>query len=294
MEQALELDATTRKAILTAQRNERTEHLIYGSLAKVVKDPRNAQVLRRIADEELAHSRFWRKYSGEDARPDRRKARWFVFLARTLGLTFSIKLMERGEEQAQDVYAGISEVLPEARQIVDDEDRHEHELIAMIDEERLRYVGSMVLGLSDALVELTGALAGFTLAMRNTRLIGMAGLITGIAASLSMGASEYLSTKTEDADRDPRKASLYTGAAYVLTVVLLIAPFFLLDNYLPALGWALLDALLVILVFTYYVSVAKDLSFRRRFLEMVGISFGVALVSFAIGFVVGEALDIDI
>ena len=294
MDQAQRLDETTRQAILSAQRNERTEHLIYSSLAKVVKEPHNAQVLRRIAGEELEHSRFWRQYSQQDAEPDRVKARWFVFLARTLGLTFSIKLMERGEEQAQEVYARIAQSVPEAGRIVDDEDRHEHELIAMIDEERLRYVGSMVLGLSDALVELTGALAGFTLAMQNTRLIGMAGLITGIAASLSMGASEYLSTKTEESDRDPKKASLYTGAAYVLTVVLLIAPFFLLDNYLPALGWALLDALLVILVFTYYVSVAKDLSFRRRFLEMVGISFGVALVSFAIGFVVGEALDIDI
>jgi VIT1/CCC1 family predicted Fe2+/Mn2+ transporter len=47
-------------------------------------------------------------------------------------------------------------------------------------------------------VELTGALSGLTLAFRNTRLIAMAGLITGIAASLSMAGSEYLATKSEE------------------------------------------------------------------------------------------------
>ena len=40
------------------------------------------------------------------------------------------------------------------------EEEHERELIALIDEERLRDMGSVVLGLNDALVEFTGMLAG--------------------------------------------------------------------------------------------------------------------------------------
>ena len=103
--------------------------------------------------------------------------------------------MERGEEKAQTTYGKISEFVPSAKEIVEDEDKHELELINMLDEERLRYVGSIVLGLNDALVELTGALAGLTFALQNTRLTAMAGLITGVAASLSMATSEYLSTK---------------------------------------------------------------------------------------------------
>ena len=288
------MDATTRQAILTAQRNEISEHLIYQGLARATRDPHNAQVLQRIAEEELAHYRFWRQYSEQDVKPMRAKVRWYTLLARVLGLTFSIKLMERGEEQAQAAYATIAQAVPAAEAIVHDEDRHEQQLIALLDEERLRYVGSMVLGLNDALVELTGALAGFTLAMQNTRLIGMAGLITGIAASLSMAASEYLSTRSEESGQDPVKASLYTGIAYVLTVVLLILPFFLLQSYLLALGWTLGNAVLVILLFTYYVAVARDLSFKRRFLEMAAISLGVALLSFIIGYLVGEALHIDL
>lgn len=88
----------------------------------------------------------------------------------------------------------------------------------------------MVLGLNDALVELTGVLAGLTLALQNTRLVAMTGFITGIAASLSMSASEYLSAKSEEGPQDPLKASIYTGSAYVLTVLFLIFPYLLFTN----------------------------------------------------------------
>jgi VIT1/CCC1 family predicted Fe2+/Mn2+ transporter len=106
--------------------------------------------------------------------------------------------MEKVEGKAEAIYEEISKYVPAAIDIEKDEKEHERKLINLIGEERLKYVGSMVLGLNDALVELTGALAGFTLAFRNTRLIAMAGFITGIAASLSMAASEYLSTKSEE------------------------------------------------------------------------------------------------
>ena len=85
----------------------------------------------------------------------------------------------------------------------------------MLDEERLQYVGSVVLGMNDALVELTGSLAGFTFAMQNTRLIALAGLIIGISATFSMASSEFLSVKSEGRT-DALKSCLYTGIAYLL------------------------------------------------------------------------------
>ncbi len=289
-----EISEATRALLLEAQRNERTEHLIYHELAARTKEPDNAAVLERIAQSELAHAHFWRQYTGQEVPPDRRKVRRYVTLARVLGLTFAIKLMEQGEVQAQDIYTQVAQEIPEAQRIVADEDAHEHELIALLDEERLQYVGSMVLGLSDALVELTGALAGLTLAMQNTRLIGTTGLITGLAASLSMAASEYLSTQSQEDEQEPLKASLYTGGAYVLTVAFLILPYFLLSSYLAALGVTLLIAVLIILGFTYYLSVARDLPFRQRFLQMAGISLGVAVLSFGIGFIVREVFGVEV
>ena len=68
--------------------------------------------------------------------------------------------MERGEQDAQSVYEGISANIPSAREIIHDEDKHEEKLLNMIDKERLRYISSVVLGLNDALVELTDTLAG--------------------------------------------------------------------------------------------------------------------------------------
>jgi VIT1/CCC1 family predicted Fe2+/Mn2+ transporter len=165
----------------------------------------------------------------------------------------------------------------------------------MLDEERLHYVGSMVLGLNDALVELTGALAGLSLAIRNTRLIALAGLVTGIAASFSMAASEYLSRRSEaGGERDPLKSSLYTGVAYVVTVLLLIAPYLLLSHYLLCLAVTMAIAILIILGFNYYVSVAKDLPFRRHFLQMAGISLGVAVISFGIGYLIRVFLGVEV
>ncbi|MEX1308634.1 MAG: VIT1/CCC1 transporter family protein, partial [Eubacteriales bacterium] len=165
----------------------------------------------------------------------------------------------------------------------------------MLNEERLSYMGSVVLGLNDALVELTGALAGFTLSIQNSRTIALVGLITGISASLSMAASEYLSSRTEaDGDVNPKKAAIYTGIAYVFTVISLILPFFLISNYILSLMVTLTIAILIIAFFNYYISVANDQPFFARFGEMTLISLGVAAVSFGIGFLVNRFFGLDI
>ena len=197
---------------------------------------------------------------------------------------------------AQATYDALSAHIPEAAKIEKEENGHERKLVGMLKEERLNYVGSIVLGLNDALVELTGALAGFTLAFQDARIIALAGLITGVAASLSMGASEYLSTRSEEGEsvKSPKKASVYTTLAYVFTVMLLIAPFFLLQNPFLALAATLAIAMAVILAFTFYISVAKDLPFRKRFLEMAVVSMGVAAVTFAIGFVITSFLGVSV
>jgi VIT1/CCC1 family predicted Fe2+/Mn2+ transporter len=288
------LDTPTREIILTAQKNEITEYHIYKRLSEAVKDPHNKKVLQQISHDELTHYNFWKDYTLQDVNPDTLRIWKYYLISRVLGLTFGIKLMEKGEEKAQETYEKISESVPAARTIIKDEDQHEKELIALIDEERLKYIGSIVLGLNDALVELTGALAGFTLALQNTALIAMTGLITGIAASLSMATSEYLSTKTEESTRDPVKAAVYTGTAYVITVFILIAPFLLLDNYYLCLGITILGALTIILVFTYYISIAKDISFSKRFVEMAVISLGIAGLTFIIGYLVKIALGVDV
>ncbi len=287
------MEESTRRILLQAQRNEITEHHIYSRLAAREKDADNRKVLERIAGEELDHYHHWRSLTGSDVGPAHLKVWCYGLVAWLLGITFTVKLMEAGEGQAHENYSVLKDV-PRAGEIAASEDEHEERLIEMLDEERLKYTGAMVLGLNDALVELTGALAGFTLAFREPRLVAVAGLITGISASLSMAGSEYLAVKSEEGDLQPGKAAFYTGLAYVLTVGVLIAPYLLLGNIYACLGVMIGSALLIIALFNFYVAVAKDLQFGKRFLEMAGISLGVATLTFGIGALVRQVLPVEV
>lgn len=273
-----------RALFLKFQMNEITEHHIYKQLALLQKKGSNRQLLTELSQEELVHYQMLKKYTGVLPSPKMGKVRLYTWLARLFGLTFSIKLMEKGEVLAQAAYNNHSE-LKELREMALDEEAHENKLIELIDEEGLNYMGSVVLGLNDALVEFTGALAGYTFALQQSKLVALTGAITGIAAALSMAASEYLSTRAErDPSKNSIKAAIYTGIAYVITVVVLILPFALLSNVYWALGICLFGALAIIAVFNYYYSVVKSESFKRRFAEMAIISLGIAAISFLIGY----------
>ncbi len=283
-----------KKVLLSAQKNEITEHYIYKKLASAIKEPKNKQVFFDIAKDELKHYNFWKKFTQKEIGPNKYNFRKYFLISKIFGLTFGIKLMENGEKKAQVNYDEIIKSLPEAQFVKDEEEKHENELIKMINEEKLKYIGSVVLGLNDALVELSGALAGFTLAFQNTRLIAMAGLITGIAASFSMAASEYLSTKTEEGQKNPFKASIYTGLTYILTVFFLILPYLLLKNHYLSLAATIIIAIILIFFFNFYISVAKDISFKKRFWEMALISLGIAALSFGIGYFIKILLNVEV
>lgn len=288
------LDPSLVAAIAGFQKNEITECRIYGRLARATRNRANARTLERISREEMAHYRYWQKLSGLAVKPGRLKVWLYYLIARTFGLTFGVKLMERGEGGAQLKYSEVARRLPDVHRIVQDEQRHEQQLLALLDEDLLKYVGSIVLGLSDALVELTGALAGLTFALRDTGLVALAGLVTGIAASFSMAASEYLSTKTEGGGRNALKSAVYTGIAYIATVMILVAPFLLFGDLVVCLAVTLALAVAIILAFNYYVSVARDLPFGRRFAEMAGISLGVAVLSFGVGTLIRMVLGVEV
>lgn len=290
-----QLSAQVLEIIRKMQQNELTESVIYEKIAVFAKGEENRQTLLRLSREERAHYEIWKKYTGIEMKPQDGKVLKYTMLARVLGFTFAVKLMEKGEENAQEEYALLAEAVPESIQIRAQEEEHEQSLLGMLDEERLQYVGSMVLGLNDALVELTGSLAGFAFALQNNRLIALSGLIVGISATFSMASSEFLAARSEGRG-DALKSCSYTGIAYLITVVLLIAPYLLFGTaqYIPALICMLVMVVLIIAGFTYYTSVAQDQPFKNRFLEMALISVGVAVVSFVVGVLAKKFLGVDL
>lgn len=288
------IDAATMKALHKAQKNEITEYHIYSKLSSLIKNKHNSRVLKQIAGDERRHHDELEAFTGTNKKPDILKVYFYIFISIIFGITFGIKLMEKGEKGAEKLYRELGKSIEDFRRISREEDKHEKELVGIIEEERLQFVGSMVLGLNDALVELTGTLAGLTFALKDTRLIALAGLITGIAASLSMAASEYLSTRAEQESNRALKSALYTGGAYVFTVAFLVLPYLVFTNYLVSLAFTIAAAILIILVFNFYISVARDLPFRERFLEMAGISLGVAVISFVIGYLIRLFIGVDV
>lgn len=281
------------KAILLSQlKNELTEAAIYARLAMLEKDLKNKQILESISADEASHARIIKDILGQDCQISSLKVSWTVFCARVFGITFTLKAMERGENTASKTYRAILKAYPQLAMIAEDEDRHEAELISMLNDERLNNMGAIVLGLNDALVELTGALAGFTFAIGETSKIAKLGLITGLAAAMSMAASAFLSARADaqaggesgEESGNAIKTAAYTGFAYIITVLLLVAPYILLGSATIALGSMLLAAFGIIAFFNFYLSVARGTSFVRGFSVMAGISTIVALISYGFGY----------
>jgi len=277
------------------QQDELNSAVLYGQIAKDVKNEKERETLLLIAKDEQKHALVFEKYTGRKLTPNYFRIRLFLLIRFLLGYTFLIKFLEYRENRGIQSYQSNFDQIPEVRQILADEEKHEKILMALLDEDRLHYMGDIILGMNDALVELTGSLAGYTLAMQNARIIAMAGLITGVSATLSMAGSGYLSAR-EDAGKNAVKSTVIIGVSYFITVVLLILPYLIFpDNaYLWALLATILIALLIIAGFNFYISVAKDRPFGKGFWSMAGISIGVAVISFAVGYIVKDVLGISL
>jgi hypothetical protein len=140
------LSTETMRAVLRFQRDEVASAAIYHRLSRVIPDAKNAEIIARMAEEERKHASRWQSVSGVEIRPPRVKIFLFFLIARVLGITFAIKKLENAESQAQGV-RGFWIKFPTSRD-------HSRKRIAMRmpsshdDEERLRYAGLVVLGLT--------------------------------------------------------------------------------------------------------------------------------------------------
>lgn len=288
------LSGRVYKRAIRAQKDEINGYAIYAFMAKrqEKKHPENAKLLAAISADEHKHYDMWAALTNKSFEPH-----VFLLKIRTvlMGFTFVLKGMEKGEELSQKEYASLQQEVPQAAAMLLDERRHESEIEGMLDEERLHYVGATVLGLNDALVELTGAITGVTFSLKNTKAVALTGIVTGIAATLSMMASNYLSQSAEE-HKDALKSSFYTGAAYLMTVALLVFPYLLFPNemYLYAFVIMIAEVILEIAFFNYYVSVAQGKPFFKHFLLMVSISMGVATVSYGIGLLANLWLGVSV
>ncbi len=125
-----------------------------------------------------------------------------LFLRDVLGVTFITKFLELHEHRAVTEYKKLLPDIPPShrerfREIIKDEEFHEKSFIGQLKEKRIAYIGFIVLGLADAIVEITGVHAGFLGVTGSTLLAGISGVIVGFAAAISMGSAAYLQAKQD-------------------------------------------------------------------------------------------------
>lgn len=281
--------------------NELTEHLVYHKLALMEKKPDNRAALERLSAQEKAHYEFWKTLlppAKAEKIHERAYTVWAIPLLRVVfGVTFITKLLETHETGAVQKYQDIAASIPTSHrerfaQIIEDEKSHERALIAQLKEKRLDYIGFIVLGLADAIVEITGVHAGFLGVTGSTLIAGVAGIIVGFSAAISMGSASYLQAK-QDISKSAILSGFLTWASYFCSVVLLALPYFLIHVMFPAFIVSTSVGILLVAGFTFYGAVAFDRKFWREFAETVGLMLGTALATFLLGIVVGNIFHIN-
>ncbi len=281
-----------QEAACRMQKREITQYAIYRKLSAIAKKKKNRDILQSIAGREKSQYEFWKRLTGRDASPRRIKVSLYFLMARILGPSFTLRLMENEKSFTMQAYRKLKAFDGDSEEFIRKGEAEELDILKLIDEEKMKYTDSMILGLNDGLVELVGGLAGFTFALQEAKLIAAAGLIMGVAGAFSLAGSEYLST-IDKGDKNPVKASVYTGVVYFIIVALLILPFLIHVNPFFNLAVSLLVAVFVIALFNFYVSVAKGVSFRKRFIPMISIGMGVAVFNFVLGLGIRELLGIS-
>ncbi len=278
------------KDLTNFAKDEALAYQLYKMVANRQKKIEHRNTLNAIAEQEKLHLEKFNQELGTNITVEdysKRKYKRYKLIFKLLGSIFTLRLFEKGEEKGRVKYAKYIEAYPILQEIVNQEKNHANQLSDILKDEKLLYASSIVLGMNDALVEMSGAIAGYTFALADTKQIGIVAAITGVAATLSMASSEFLSAR-EGEHPHPVRSSLYTGLTYLVVVTLMIIPYLLFSNKFVALGVMLGTVVTIIFVFNLYTSIAKKQSLWKNFGIMVIIALGVSIVSFLIGLLINQ------
>ncbi|MEW6509440.1 MAG: VIT1/CCC1 family protein [Bacteroidota bacterium] len=277
--------------------DEYFDSAVYAALAGIEQQEDRKRLLTTLADKEREHYVFWKEISGEEARPPSRlKISVLKAMRRIAGLTFTMKFLELHEGAVVAKYREWLPMLSEERRnrlsaILKDEEEHERYFMSQVDEAIVRYIGFVALGLSDAIIEITGVHAGFLGVMGSTLVAGIAGVVVGFAACISMGVAAYLKAKSESR-KSPLTSAFITSASYLGAVILLALPYFLTGSMALAFAVSTLVAVLMSMGFTFYVSVVNETKLGRELIENTALLLGTAVATYFFGELVGSIFGV--
>jgi vacuolar iron transporter family protein len=279
--------------------DELTDYNVYLTLSRREKNPKFKEALMGLGETEKGHYEFWRKYApNAQVRAIRLRVSFVHLLRVLLGLTFTLKFLERHESVVVRRYKQVEHYIPaedRARfdQMVADEEHHETYLMGGIEEGRVKYMAFIILGLADAVVEVAAIHAGSLGIYRRTEIAGLAGIVAGMAASIAMASAAYAQAQ-QGFSGSAKRSAIYTGISYLITAILLAFPYFLTQNQYTALGSSLAIGMALVAFITYYDTIISTRVFKRQFLELGGIILGATAALYVIGVIIGNLLGIRI
>ncbi|MEM4238402.1 MAG: rubrerythrin family protein [Nitrososphaerota archaeon] len=277
--------------------DEYNDYVIYNALAKVERDASRREILYALSQKEYEHYLFWYQLSNHKPDSPSRAKIWLLLAARRLlGLIFVARLLERHERSVVKWYRALYETLPTKEKetlfhIIREEEEHEKALIGQIQERIVQYLGYVALGLSDSIIEISGVHAGFLGATSVTMFAGVAGMVVGFAASISMGVASYIQAKQMSAII-PLRAATVTGLSYIVSVILQALPFFLTTDIVLAFTSSITISLLLITGFTYYGVVLRDIDSRKEIVTNVLLTLGTAAATYVFGEMISSWLGL--
>ncbi len=293
------IDPLLSKVAVMSLRDEYTDYNTYLALSRREHNPGFKKALEQLADQEKAHYDYWKDYAPDTIVGINRLKLYFVLLLRfTLGLTFTMKFLERHEDAVISRYEQVADKIPlhdrsRFETMVNDEKHHETYLMEEVKEGRVKYMSFIVLGLADAVVEISGIHAGSLGVYEETRLAGLAGIIAGMAASIAMASAAYAQAK-QGFEGSAKWSAIYTGISYMFTAIFLALPYFLSDSMVYALSSSLIVGVVLVAMMTYYDTIISRRPFKRQFGEIAVIILAASLALYIAGYVAHQYLQIRI
>ncbi len=275
-------------------KDELSSYLLYETLAEQEKGELS-ESLRSAAEEEKEHYLFWKGLVGRDCEA-RRPGRLFRVLYRLFGPVFTLQMLERREEAAARSYQQFrsripEELRPKLDRIIADEEGHESSFIRSLEDVRVKYLGFVALGMADAITELVGVYAGFLGATERTLIVGLAGLLVGFSAAVSMAAAAYIQARQEGHMR-PSMGAVATGISYFITALLMALPYLFLSSIILSLILSLTIGVALVTLFHFYSSVVSGSSFAREVALSLAIVAGATVAGLLFGRLIGLAFHV--
>ena len=298
-------DPSRAPSLLDAARigcnDEYNDYTVYKRLAeyRTERNPKLSEVLNKLADTEHRHYEFWKKFVPEfQPKVNGGRVTLILLLRIIFGVTFGVRYLEHHEANVIEFYKSVAALIPPMdrtpfQEMLGDEEEHEKQFSEQVESSAVRYISFVVLGLADALVEITGIHAGSLGIYNSTEIAGLAGVIAGAAASLAMASAAFAQAK-QGFTGSAKLSAIYTGVSYFVTAVVLASPYFLTRSMLTALSASLILAIVIVAFTTFYSSIISNKSFKRDFAEILSILFGTTAVLYVLGYVIRFTIGITI